>query len=175
VPFGHARSGVLFRAAAHEAPPAGLVEQVEHTLGLADTPGQAPLLRYEDRRRGQRRAMRLQRVGTDSRLEALLLAGDTSAEAWLKALLQDELPAQAYGRQLLVPGAKPPAGITPRAKQVCTCFNVDETQIRSCVAEATGSDEQRLATLQQQLKCGTNCGSCIPTLKQLVRSQPVAA
>ena len=37
-----------------------------------------------------------------------MLAGDTSAEAWIKTVLQDELPAQSYGRLLLVPGAKAP-------------------------------------------------------------------
>jgi assimilatory nitrate reductase catalytic subunit len=35
-----------------------------------------------------------------------------------------------------------------------------------------GSDEQRLSQLQSQLQCGTNCGSCLPQLKKLVRQQP---
>ena len=44
-----------------------------------------------------------------------LLAGDTSAEAWLKTLLLQELPAQAYGRLLLAPGAKAPGALQARA------------------------------------------------------------
>ncbi len=31
---------------------------------------------------------------------------------------------------------------------------------------------QRLAALQGGLKCGTNCGSCIPELRRLVRATP---
>lgn len=66
----------------------------------------------------------------DARLEAFALAGDTRAEAWVRALLQDELPAQAYGRAaLLAPGAKPPATLAPRSRQVCTCLNVTEGEI----------------------------------------------
>ncbi|MCZ8256197.1 MAG: hypothetical protein O9327_11075, partial [Polaromonas sp.] len=33
-----------------------------------------------------------------------------------------------------------------------------------------GTDEERLASLQAALKCGTNCGSCVPELKRRVRS-----
>jgi assimilatory nitrate reductase catalytic subunit len=29
--------------------------------------------------------------------------------------------------------------------------------------------------LQGQLKCGTNCGSCIPALRQLVKLHPAMA
>ena len=166
VPFGRERSGVLFRAAAYEAPPDEVIARIEQVLGLqgADT------LRYADRGKGQRRAMRLQRRGADAKLEAFLLAGDTRAEAWVKALLQDELPAQAYGRQLLAPGAKPPAAVLARGRQVCTCFNVAQDAIEAHLAGCAGSADERLASLQAHLKCGTNCGSCVPELKRLVRA-----
>jgi assimilatory nitrate reductase catalytic subunit len=90
-------------------------------LDAADT------LRYADRKKGQRRTMRLARTGSDrATLDGFVLAGDTSAEAWIKTLLQEELPAQAYGRLLLVPGAKAPVAVQSRGKQVCTCFNVTD-------------------------------------------------
>jgi assimilatory nitrate reductase catalytic subunit len=171
VPFGHERSGVLFRAAAHEPPAAQLLRRIEALLGLDD----AAVLAYEDRRRGQRRAMRLVRNGTDTRLDAFLLAGDASGEAWIKTLLQEQLPAQAYGRALLAPGARAPAAIAPRGRQVCTCFDVSEPRIEQALAGSSGSAEQRLAGLQQALKCGTHCGSCIPELKRLVRRASMAA
>jgi assimilatory nitrate reductase catalytic subunit len=93
---------------------------------------------------------------------------DTSAQAWIKTLLQDELPAQSYGR-LLLPGAKPPVALQSRGKPVCTCFSVTNAEIDSCLngmADAVGgagylvSDEERLLELQDKLKCGTNYGSC---------------
>jgi assimilatory nitrate reductase catalytic subunit len=161
------RSGLLFRAASHEAPPDDIVQRLEATLGLVS----ADTLRYADKRRGQRRAMRLVRVGEkEARLDAFLLAGDTSAEAWIKALLQDQLPAQAYGRQLLAPGAKAPIALPARGKQVCSCFNVGAPAIEQHLAVAEGTDDQRFASLQASLQCGTNCGSCVPELKQFVRT-----
>ncbi|MBI5276051.1 MAG: molybdopterin-dependent oxidoreductase [Burkholderiales bacterium] len=166
VPFGRERSGVMFRAAAYEAPPAEWLQRIEGLLGLA----RAETLRYADRKKGQHRAMYLKREGETTRLEAFLLAGDTSAQAWIRTLLQDELPAQAYGRLLLAPGAKPPVAVQARGKQVCTCFNVTEPQINEHLAARAGGDDERLASLQRALKCGTNCGSCVPELKRLVRS-----
>ncbi|MDB5875262.1 MAG: assimilatory nitrate reductase alpha subunit apoprotein [Ramlibacter sp.] len=166
VPFGRERSGVLLRAAAHEAPPDELMARIEGLLGLAG----ADALRYADRKKGQRRAMRLGRHGEEARLEAFVLAGDTSAQAWIKTLLQDELPAQSYGRLLLVPGAKAPVAVQSRGKQVCTCFNVTDAAITDHLAHSTGSETDRLASLQAGLQCGTNCGSCVPELKRMVRS-----
>ncbi|QHE88834.1 nitrate reductase [Hydrogenophaga sp. BPS33] len=162
---GRERHGVLFRAAAHDAPEVDVVERIEALLGLA-TPD---ALRYADKRLGQRRTARLVRQGESTRLEAFVLAGDTRAEVWIKPLLQDELPAAAYGRLLLMPGAKAPVAIAAKGRQVCTCFNVGEDAIRAELKTCGGDGAQRLARLQAGLKCGTNCGSCVPELKRLVR------
>ncbi|NWF45891.1 molybdopterin-dependent oxidoreductase [Hydrogenophaga sp. D2P1] len=168
VPFGRERTGVLFRAAAHEAPDVATVERIEALLGLGGTDA----LRYVDKRLGQRRTARLLRTEGATRLEGFVLAGDVRAEAWIKPLLQDELPAEAYGRLLLMPGAKAPVAVVARGKQVCTCFNVSEDDIGAQLQTSRGSDNQRLAALQSGLKCGTNCGSCIPELRRLVRAHP---
>ena len=171
VPFGRERSGVLFRAAAYDAAPDDAVARVEALLGLDGS----EVLHYADKRRGQRRSMRLRRDGGDTRLDGFLLAGDISAEAWIKTLLQDELPAQAYGRLLLVPGAKAPVAVAARGRQVCSCFNVSENDIGSVLATSSGSADARLQQLQDTLKCGTNCGSCVPELKRIVRLRRQAA
>lgn len=168
VPFGRERTGVLFRAAAHEAPDVATVERIESLLGLGGTDA----LRYVDKRLGQRRTARLLRTEGATRLEGFVLAGDVRAEAWIKPLLQDELPAEAYGRLLLMPGAKAPVAVVAKGKQVCTCFNVSEDDIGAQLQTSRGSDDQRLAALQSGLKCGTNCGSCIPELRRLVRAHP---
>lgn len=170
VPFGRERTGLLFRAAAHDAPDPALVERIEALLGLDS----ADVLRYADKRLGQRRTARLVREGETTRLEAFVLAGDTRAEVWIKPLLQDELPAAAYGRLLLMPGARAPVAVVAKGRQVCTCFNVTEDAIQARLQTCTGSDEQRLAALQAGLQCGTNCGSCVPELKRLVRASAPA-
>ena len=165
VPFGRERTGVMFRAAAAEAAPEELMVQVEALLGL-----QAEgVLHYADRRRGQRRSMRLSGDGQAQRLDGFLLAGDVRAEAWLRPLLQDGLPSQAYGRALLLPGARPPAALPFRGRQVCSCFDVGETVITEWLAQHPGSPEAGLARLQEATRCGTNCGSCLPELRRIIR------
>ncbi len=171
VPFGRERTGVLLRAADYEIAPDELMTRIENLMGLCG----ADVLRYADRRRGQRRAARLVRSDADTRLDALLLAGDTRAEAWIRAVLQGELPAQDYGRQLLAPGVNAPVAVAPRSPQVCTCFNVGEAAIRNTLAACTGGEDQRLQTLQDTLKCGTNCGSCMPALRRLARTASAVA
>lgn len=176
VPFGATgngtgHTGVLLRAADHAAPDSDLLAQIEQVLGLSglDT------LRYADPRRGQRRAVRLQRDGAAAHVVGVLLAGDTRAEAWLRALLQDRLPAQDFGRQLLSFQAEAPAGVQSRGKIVCSCFGVSESAIRDRLGQCSGSGEQRLAALQGALQCGTNCGSCMPELKRMVRATAALA
>jgi assimilatory nitrate reductase catalytic subunit len=169
VPFGHARSGVLFRAAAKASPGASVLLQIEALLGL-----QGPdVLRYADQRAGQQRSMRLAMdTQGHQRLQAFMLAGDVSAEAWLKTLLQEELPAETYGRLLLMPSAKAPLALKAKGKQVCTCFNIHQPEIEAVLREVCGdhdtTPEQALAQLQAALRCGTQCGSCVPELKKLV-------
>jgi len=156
---GRERTGVLLRAAAHEAPPDALVMQIEALLGMTG----ADTLRYADKKRGQRRAARLARQGDNTTLEGIVLAGDTSAEGWLKTLLQEELPAQTYGRLLLVPGAKAPvAAVQSRGKPVCTCFNVTDAAITAQLAHCHGTDDDRLAQLKGQLRCGPTAARVCP-------------
>ncbi len=166
---GPQRTGVLLRAAAHEPPPDALLAAIETLLRLDD----GSVLRYADAKRGQRRAVRLQRSAERSTVEAFLLAGDTRAEVWLKPLLQNELPAQAYGRALLQGSAQAPVAMAAPSRQVCTCFNVSESAIQTQLARCRGGESERLAQLQQALQCGTNCGSCVPELQRLVRATPL--
>jgi assimilatory nitrate reductase catalytic subunit len=183
VPFGSGgalagggieRSGLLFRAADLEAAPTELLAEIEAVLGLA-----APdTLRYVDTCQGQHRAARLVRSAADpqeARLDAFLLGGDTRAEAWLKTLLQDQLPAQAFGRQLLRPGATAPVSVKARGKTVCSCFGVTETAILQQLPRCAGTGRERLAALQGALKCGTNCGSCLPELQRMLHATPAVA
>ena len=168
VPFGGGADpvGVLLRAAAYDRPDDALLIDLERMLGLAG----ADTLRYADARRGQRRTVRLERDGGNATIAGILMAGDTRAESWIKTLLQDRLPAQSYGRRLLSPQAAAPAGVAARGKVVCSCFGVGEAAIAGQLARCTGDGGERLAQLQASLKCGTNCGSCVPELKRLVRT-----
>jgi assimilatory nitrate reductase catalytic subunit len=170
VPFGRERTGVLLRAAAHEAPDAAVIDALAQALDLQGDNA----LHYADRKRHQRRSARLAGQGEATTLEAFLMAGDTSAEAWVKTLLQQSLPAATYGRLVLMPGARAPVAIAARSAQICTCFDVGEAAIRQTLAGCQGSEDQRLGQLQGALQCGTNCGSCVPELRRLVKQVPIA-
>ena len=182
VPFGDGaetngvgRTGLLFRAAGHEAPTDDVLKQIETLLGLnsgVGTSQSSQVLRYADKKKGQHRTIKLTGDREYAELEAFLLAGDTRSEAWVKTLLQDSLPAQNYGRMLLIPGSKAPIAVQSRGKAVCTCFNVTDAAITEQLAKSFGSDERRLTELQASLKCGTNCGSCVPELKRMIRDNP---
>ncbi|HEY0847852.1 MAG TPA: molybdopterin-dependent oxidoreductase [Noviherbaspirillum sp.] len=162
--FGRDKTGVLFRAADDYPAEPALVQEIETMFGISG----AGVLRYDDTKRGNARHILVQ----DGRLVAVSLSGDTSAEHWLKEYLEGEQPVAALGRLLLMPSAKAPQGFKARGKVVCNCFNVAEADIGSALARHDwingGTTEAALGALQQQLKCGTNCGSCVPEVKKII-------
>jgi len=84
-------------------------------------------------------------------LVRLELASSTNPDPKVLAALQD-----LFGS----PADTDPSAFDPA---VCACFKVPASQIRSAVAAGAS-----LAKLQKDLKCGTNCGSCVPELRRLV-------
>jgi assimilatory nitrate reductase catalytic subunit len=174
VPFGRepeAEVGVWLRAANTSPLDDALLARIAALLNL-DGPA---LLRYADPRLGQTRWIRLTRTADATQVGAFLLAGDTRAAGWIGELLQDRLPADAYGRALLAGSVRPPVAVPSRGAQVCACFDVTEPQIEAALAHCSGTPEAQLAQLQGELKCGTNCGSCLPKLRTMVRRQLAAA
>jgi assimilatory nitrate reductase catalytic subunit len=73
-------------------------------------------------------------------------------------------PDNAEIRHALLSGK--PAGIAPdEGAIVCSCFSVGETAIVRAITDGCHS----VQTLGQQLRCGSNCGSCIPELRALLK------
>lgn len=50
------------------------------------------------------------------------------------------------------------------------CFSVTDLAITAHLAHSNAASAQRLAALQANLKCGTNCGSCLPQLQRMLAS-----
>ena len=97
-------------------------------------------------------------------LVAFRLAGEARAGEWLKDFVTSGAGIEAAWPLLFAPSTRPPAGQVARGRIVCSCHDVAETAIASCLrAGAT------LAAVQQKLKCGTGCGSCVPELRRLAR------
>lgn len=49
-------------------------------------------------------------------------------------------------------------------RRICSCFGVGENEIKSAIENGINSVDG----LGKELKCGTNCGSCIPELNELI-------
>ena len=57
---------------------------------------------------------------------------------------------------------------------MCSCFDVSESEIAACLQGLSAPVEAMLKGLQAELKCGTNCGSCLPELRRIVAAAPAA-
>ena len=83
--------------------------------------------------------------------------------------------AHRASRQLQAPGALAGKLTMPLSPQACICFNVSEDAFKAALGNCIGGQDARVAQLQAKLKCGSNCGSCLPALRQLARVTPAAA
>ena len=162
------REGWRFEAACAAPIGADFLARISAALGLTGV----GLLRYTDARHGRSRVLRLTDATPDARLSALLLVGDVGVGAWLLNLWCDALPVAPYGRHLLAPALVNSAAAAPRSPQVCNCFDVSEARIKTCLAGLSGRPAERLSGLQAALKCGTQCGSCLPILRRMVDAAP---
>jgi assimilatory nitrate reductase catalytic subunit len=83
----------------------------------------------------------------------------------LELAAQGDPPREALSALEALFGQPPATGdaaSTASDRAVCSCFKVGESQIRAAVAAGA-----TFAGIQQDLKCGTNCGSCVPELRRL--------
>jgi assimilatory nitrate reductase catalytic subunit len=69
-------------------------------------------------------------------------------------------------RMNLIAGS-PREGAESQGATICSCFSVGEKTISDAIQQGCDTVE----ALGKQLKCGTNCGSCIPELKELIATQ----
>jgi assimilatory nitrate reductase catalytic subunit len=167
------RTGLLLRSACRAPADARLLQAVADALDL----NQADTLHYQDAVRMQRRSVRLTSPDINGlrSLQGFVTAGDSRSARWLKTLLQEATPLHWPARQWLMASDAPPEGAAPVSRQVCSCLNVREDAIAACLQTQIGSEDQRLAGLQSQLRCGTQCGSCVPELRQIIRRVAVPA
>ena len=146
---------VLLRAAHDNAAEPELLAEIDRLLGLDDEMA----LTYRDARRGVDKRVLIEH----GHVTGVRLAGETVAAEWLKEHLIDGLSAEEVRRWALAPVSVPPAGQTSRGRIVCSCKDVSEGEIKAALAN--GAD---LGALQLELKCGTECGSCVPELRRML-------
>jgi len=88
---------------------------------------------------------------------------DLPERDWLIGLFQKSRLTKLERASIL--SGEPPKGQPETGKIICSCFNVGETTLtRKIIQEGLKTTEEIGACLQ----AGTNCGSCIPELKELL-------
>ena len=101
----------------------------------------------------------------EGELQLAFFGGETAPKIQREALLAAFVtpPADAQARHALL-GANAPGNQAQAGRTVCSCFSVGENSIRAAIADGCAS----AAALGEKLRCGTNCGSCVPELKALL-------
>ncbi len=160
--YGRDQELVVLRAAHGTEISAELLAHIDAILGLDED---ARVMNYLDKRRGvSKRALMEEGV-----LNGVRLTGETAARDWLKEIIAQGADAQALRPWLLAPLSAPPAGQTQRGRIICNCLDISEQEI---VHEfKNGLD---LAAMRAKLKCGTECGSCVPELKRLASTNRIS-
>ena len=85
---------------------------------------------------------------------------------WLASLFVKESLSDNERNNLLVGSA--PKGEVSKGKIVCACFSVGEKTILDAIES---SDLSSVEQIGQCLQAGTNCGSCVPELRNLLQQQ----
>lgn len=153
---------LILRAAHKEAPENLLISEIDRLLGMTDD---MSLLNYNDLKRGISKRILVEHNPSNGKpqVTGVRLVGETLATDWLKeVMVTGEFTAELH-RWALAPLSMPPSGQGRRGKIICNCLDVAENDIIDTIQ--LGAD---LITLQNKLKCGTECGSCVPELKRLV-------
>ena len=99
----------------------------------------------------------------DQQLIAARLTGETVAAPWLESALLEKQTVAEIRHWLLAPLSTPPTSIRVASRTVCNCLEVSEETLRTAIEKGT-----TLAELQASLRCGTQCGSCLPEIRRML-------
>jgi assimilatory nitrate reductase catalytic subunit len=153
---------LIFRAAHETAPDQAMIAEIDAILGMTDD---KPLLNYHDGKRGISKRILVEAAANSAqKVTGVRLVGETIAADWLQEVMSSGEFTADIRKWALAPLSAPPAAHPGRGKIVCNCLDVSENEIIDSVPR--GAD---LITLQNKLKCGTECGSCVPELKRIIK------
>ncbi|WP_211828778.1 nitrate reductase [Kistimonas asteriae] len=125
----------------------------------------ASVIEYDDVTNGVKRCLYLQ----DGDLVAMLFESQNYESlidrAGLESAFIDDQDMALLQWQLL--SGQPGKGAGCQGRQICACFGVGENAIVSAILKENLESVESVGKL---LKAGTNCGSCIPEIRQLLAS-----
>jgi assimilatory nitrate reductase catalytic subunit len=159
------KDGPAFELAGWEPLPSGRGTEAWIT-NLLGAPPSAELIVYADPGRGVFRYASV----VDDRLDACLFLARRAAElpardALIAALSTKVLPEARL--TLLAGRAEAELPIGDASRTICACFAVGLSTIYSAITERRLTS---IAEIGRALRAGTNCGSCIPELRGILRS-----
>ncbi len=164
---GRERPLVAFSIASREPFAADRVEAIAKALDLpemgAETGGKTGSLCYHDRARHIIKRACID----DGRLTGVLLAGEDAAAPWLRAALREGIEIDTLRRWIFAPLATPPMATAAPRRVVCNCFDVSANAIETEIRNG-----QTLPQIQEKLKCGTSCGSCLTEVRRMLTATP---
>ncbi len=99
------------------------------------------------------------------RLLGGILVGDASAYGILRPMVSSGLALPDNPEQLILPASSGVQLGMPDEAQVCSCNDVTKADILHAVAE---QGCESVADVKQCTRAGTTCGSCVPTVKNLI-------
>jgi assimilatory nitrate reductase catalytic subunit len=162
-PFGYASVSLVGRNhpavilnLAHDEPiPAAWLKPLDQLFGLVS----GICMEYHDARAHIVKKALL----VDHQLIAARLTGETLAAPWLESALLEKQTVTGVRRWLLAPLSTPPASIRVSSRTICNCFEVSEDALQTAIKEGSS-----LTDLQAALRCGTQCGSCLPEIRRML-------
>jgi len=163
-----AATGTAGNDAAGGAPLAG--DMTRFAAALLAAPARADWLEASDPRRGILRVA----VLVDGVLDACLFLARESAhlpaEPAITGLIGRTIPDTFRARLLAGRGMDGPA--SAEGPTICACFGVPRDAIRHAIVTHGLRD---VAAIGAHLRAGTNCGSCIPELEEILRDVRIPA
>ena len=112
-----------------------------------------------------------------TRLLGGILVGDATAYGILRPMVSSGIPLPENPEELILPAARGTVLVgMPDEAVVCSCENITKGAICSAI---DGSEEKAgcadLGCIKSCTKAGTVCGSCVPTVKNLLAERLVSA
>jgi assimilatory nitrate reductase catalytic subunit len=142
---------------AHDQPPAPWLDQARQALGLSQD-----WMALQDPGAGRYRGALMD----GDRLLAVYFIEPTAAglppRHWLESLFAKPVLSVEERTALLL--GRPSRAMPESGPVVCACFGVGRADIQAAIVAGADSVE----ALGIRLKAGSNCGSCIPELRQLL-------
>jgi assimilatory nitrate reductase catalytic subunit len=161
-------AGHSFALAGWQPLPRGPAAEAWNTALLA-APGAAERVLYADARRGIFRYASI----VDSRLDAVLFLasgeGLLPERAVLAALLGQTV---APGARAGLVAAQPGGAASERGRLICACFGVGLRTLQDAIRSRRLTSA---AEIGAALRAGTNCGSCLPELEEILRDTTLEA